>query len=60
MNVIKNLFSKPSALELARVEMEEAERERLKAQSYYDYYSNIIEYHTVRIKRLNNYIESSK
>jgi hypothetical protein len=60
MNVIKNLFSKPSALELARVEMEEAERERLKAQSYHDYYSNIIEYHTARIKRLNNYIESSK
>jgi hypothetical protein len=60
MNVIKNLFAKPSALELARIELDEAERERLKAQSYHDYYTNIINYHTDRIKRLTNYLESSK
>jgi hypothetical protein len=60
MNVIKNLFVKASALELARLELEEAERERLAAQSLHDYYTNIINYHTARIKRLENYIESNK
>jgi hypothetical protein len=60
MNVIKNLFVKASALELARLELEEAERERLSAQSLHDYYTNIINYHTARIKRLQNYIESNK
>lgn len=60
MNVIKNLFVKASALELARLELEEAERERLSAQSLHDYYINIINYHTARIKRLQNYIESNK
>jgi hypothetical protein len=60
MKVIKNMFIKASALELARLELEEAERERLAAQSLLDYYTNIINYHTARIKRLQNYIESNK
>jgi hypothetical protein len=60
MNVIKNLFVKAPALELAKLELEEAERERLAAQSLHDYYTNIINYHTDRIKRLENYLESNK
>lgn len=60
MNVIKNLFNTPSAEELARKELEEAERERLRAQSMHDYYSNIIEYHNARIKRLSGYLGSKK
>jgi len=60
MNVIKNLFNKPSAIEMARVELEEAERQRLEAQSSHDYYANIIEYHNTRIKRLTNYLASQK
>jgi len=60
MNVIKNLFVKLPALELAKLELAEAERERLSAQSYHDYYTNIIQYHNAQIKRLENYIGSSK
>jgi hypothetical protein len=60
MNVIKNLFVKLPALELAKLELAEAERERLSAQSYHDYYTNISQYHNARIKRLENYIGSSK
>jgi hypothetical protein len=60
MNVIKNLFVKLPALELAKLELAEAERERLSAQSYHDYYTNIIQYHNARIKRLESYIGSSK
>lgn len=60
MNVIKNWFTKAPAIQLARLELEEAERERLSAQSHYDYYTNIIEYHNARIKRLTNYLASQK
>jgi hypothetical protein len=60
MNVIKNMFVKASALQLAKLELEEAERERLSAQSFHDYYTNIIQYHNARIKRLENYIGSNK
>jgi hypothetical protein len=60
MNIIKNMFVKASALQLAKLELEEAERERLSAQSFHDYYTNIIQYHNARIKRLENYIGSSK
>lgn len=60
MNVIKNLFVKIPAVELAKLELAEAERERLAAQSLHDYYTNIIQYHNARIKRLENYIGSSK
>jgi hypothetical protein len=60
MNVLKNLFTKPSVLELARMELEEAAKERLAAQSLHDYYTNIINYHTARIKRLEGFLESHK
>ena len=60
MNVIKNMFVKASAIQLAKLELEEAERERLSAQSFHDYYTNIIQYHNARIKRLENYIGSNK
>ena len=60
MNVFKNLFTKPSAIEMARVELEEAERQRLEAMTSHDYYTSIIEYHTARIKRLTNYLASQK
>ena len=54
---LKAMFRTPTAGVMAARELEEAKRERLKAQTYSDYYRNIIEYHNARIKRLTGYTD---
>lgn len=58
MNFIKKLFQKPSARTLAQIELEEAQRELLHAQSARDYATCMVEYHTTRVARLEAILRS--
>lgn len=53
-------FSVPSALSLAGLEMQDAQRDLLKAQTGLDYAAAMVQYHTTRIDRLRAYIERTK
>jgi len=50
----------PSPKELAAKELEEAKRRFLEAQSGMEYAKRMSDYHSDRIKRLTNYLESSE
>lgn len=52
LNNLFNPFKKPSAEVLAQQELEEAQREVLVAQSHAEYYKNLVNYHQMRITRL--------
>ncbi len=49
-------FALPAAAEIARRELEDAQRELLTAQSGAEYAARMVEYHQARIKRLKAYI----
>ena len=51
-NTLKKLYKTPSAEELAREELEEAKRELLVAQSNAEFYARMVDYQTMRIRRL--------
>lgn len=50
-------FRKPSAATLARIELEDAQRQLLAAQSSAEYASRLAGYHSDRIKRLTIYLK---
>jgi hypothetical protein len=52
-------FRTPSADELALRELEEAQRELLKAQSGREYADSLVAYHTARIRRLSGRVGAS-
>lgn len=52
MNYIKKLFTKPSARSLAQIELEEARRQLLAAQTAKEYAESMANYHSTRISRL--------
>ena len=54
--VVYKFFKKPTALELAQIELEEAKRELLNAQSATEYAARMAAYHGDRIKRLSAYV----
>jgi uncharacterized membrane protein YqjE len=56
IKTLKNMFRTPSALELAQIELEEAKRELLNAQSATEYAARMAAYHGDRIKRLTIYV----
>jgi hypothetical protein len=56
VQLIKQVFRTPSALELAQIELEEAKRELLNAQSATEYAARMAAYHGDRIKRLSVYV----
>lgn len=56
VQLIKQVFRTPSALELAQIELEEAKRELLNAQSATEYAARMAAYHGDRIKRLSAYV----
>lgn len=63
MNFIQrfqSLWQLPSPKELAAKELEEARRRFLEAQSGMEYAKRMSDYHSDRIKRLTNYLESSE
>lgn len=47
-----SLFRKPTPLELALRELQEAERDVLQSQSQAEYATSMVGYHSSRIKRL--------
>lgn len=57
MNSIKNMFRAPSALELAAKELAEAQRQLLAALSAKEYATQMSEYHSQRIERLETYLK---
>ena len=56
IKTLKKMFRTPSALELAQIELEEAKRELLNAQSATEYAARMAAYHGDRIKRLTAYV----
>jgi hypothetical protein len=52
----KKYFSKPSLLQTATKELDDAERERLSAQTHVEFYQSTVTYNDARIKRLKVYI----
>ena len=54
-----NPFRKPSAAMLARMELEEAQRQLLAAQSAAEYAQRMASYHEARIKRLKAYLRDA-
>lgn len=60
MQKIKQLFAKPSPLELAARELVEAEHALLVAQTGMDWAQMSVDYNTKRIARLKERVEGSK
>lgn len=56
INAMQSIFRTPSADELAVVELEEAKRQLLQAQTALDYSKRMVDYHSDRIKRLTAYV----
>lgn len=56
---IKNVFDLPTAELLANVELAEAKRSLLAAQSAQDYAKRMVDYHADRIKRLTAYLANT-
>lgn len=52
-------FRKPSAVMMARQELEDAQRSLLSAQSAADYAKRMTEYHQDRIKRLTVFLKAA-
>ena len=52
-------FRKPSAATLARVELEEAQRQLLAAKSSAEYATRMAQYQSDRIQRLINYLKEA-
>ena len=57
MNKLLNVFQKPSAALLARVELEEAKRQLLAAQTALEYAQSMVTYNESKVKRLTAYLK---
>lgn len=57
IDAIKRIFSKPSAAILAQRELEEAERQLLRAQSQAEYYTSVVSFYQRNASRLRGYIQ---
>jgi hypothetical protein len=57
MNKLLNPFQKPSAALLARVELEEAKRQLLAAQTALEYAQSMVAYNESKVKRLTTYLK---
>ena len=54
---MNNPFKKPSALELARQALEDAQRQQLLHLSQRDYHTNMANYYEQTIRRLSAYVQ---
>lgn len=54
------LFKKPSAKEIAKVELEECMRQHLKYEASAAYHSKMTEYYATNIARLNAYVKRAE
>lgn len=50
------IFTKPTALQVAAVELAEAEHELLKAESGVEYAASMVTYNLARVKRLRSFV----
>lgn len=55
---IKNTYTNPSPEKMALIELEEAKRKLLEAQSGREYADSMCKYHEARIKRLTTYLHN--
>lgn len=53
---LKNTFRKPTPLEIATVELVEAEHAKLEAETGREFADAAVTYNTARIKRLTKYV----
>jgi len=53
------LFRKPTALEIAVRDLEQAKRDYLAAMQHAEYYASLASYNDGLVVRLNNYIKES-
>jgi hypothetical protein len=58
--VIKKILQTPTPLELVVKELIDAHRSKLEAETALDYAGNMVQYHTDRIRRLNNRLNEYK
>lgn len=58
--MLKNPLKKPSAIEMATEELEQAEKSLLGAQAAAEYAMSMCQYHEARIKRLKAYLGSDQ
>jgi len=56
---IRTYFTMPSAEALAVIELEEAKRKLLSAQTGKEYAESMCKFHEAQIKRLNAYIQNA-
>lgn len=59
MKSLLSLFRKPSARSLAQIELEEAQRQLLVAQSNAEYANAMAAYHNSRIERLQEMLKGA-
>lgn len=59
MNWLKRLYIKPTALEIAVRDLEQAKRDYLAAMQHTEYYASLAQYNDGMISRLSNYIRES-
>lgn len=60
LNQLKQMFTTPTADQLAQREYDEARRELLVSQSAAEYHESMIEYHVKRLLRLKEIIDGTK
>jgi hypothetical protein len=60
MNAILNIFRKPSAMALAQIELDEARRRLLVAQTSFDYATAMVDFEKARVQRLEAWLVEAR
>ena len=58
MNWLKKMLQKPTAMELAIHDLEEAKRMLLKFNAEYEYSMNMVKYLEMQLDRLSKYVQN--
>lgn len=56
---LKKLWAMPEAIDLAKLELEQAERECLKAQASSEFHASLVTFNKTRIARLKLYLRDN-
>lgn len=56
MNDLMKIFSKPSPLQVAAIELAQAELELLKAETGVEFASSLVTFNSLRVKRLRAFV----
>ena len=52
----RNIFAPPTSIDLARIELEKSRKAFLEAKTHTEYYSAQVEFESIRIQRLEEYV----